>query len=214
MAQVFTFGATGLLTVPTGWKRTSGPSAASKQKQRAVALDEGGVETAAKVHSEANQWDEQFVAVSDTITIPVCGKQTTGPAIVAIKITTGLQYATMTLTGVENAGDAPSNTYTHGITLTKAFGANDFLDGIAGTAKLISGNVSITMKVNTAFDGDGTCIATELSEGTIEASSTWKNTPYSPAGITWDVLSAKNDSTNTDWYQYDVTGTVLRPAAG
>jgi hypothetical protein len=214
MPQTYTFGATGLLAaVPTGWKRTSGPSANPQQLQRANALDEQGVEIAAKNHSPVIAWDETFVAVNDTLVIPALGKQTAGPAISAIKIATGLQYAVMTISLVDGpAGDKPNHIYAHGVTLDKAFGAYDFLGGTAGTAKLISGNVDITMQTHTAFDGAGNALAVELSGGTVQATSTYMNTPTTPCGALFTLLSAKNDTTNQDWYKYDVTGSLVMPA--
>ena len=204
------FYAAGLLSVPTGFKRIQGPgTTVGYSYQRAVGHDEYGDEQESDLHSVEFAFEEVFESTSDTMTIPPdIGVLDGTVTIVSLRVETGLQRLRLTIGGVyyTDSDTAPTRKYTHGVTLSQGFGAVDFMAATAGTAHVLSGNLTISCEVVPGFDGSGDYVQHEIHGGKMVAESSWMGKPTTDAAAAWDVTSAKPDRSNTDFYKWDVSG--------
>lgn len=195
----------------TGWKMQS--STVSDKKERAFVLDETGNEVASELFNEMNEYQAKYTCQSNTNTVPAnIGKLVGNGILTSISISTSNKApATMDLTGHQHVGLAHADTLksgAHGITVSKFFGAIDFLGGTGGTgAALVSGTVTIACQHQDIEDGDGAHLVGENYNCMITATSVWSGTVSVAATAGWDVTVTETPTGNTGFIQTTVTGT-------
>ena len=197
---------------PTGWN-ARGP-AKNLQRDRANTLDALGNETASNLHNERTEYTQEFEAASATVapTIPATLGALVGDCILTgISISTsGTGFVTMSLTGHQHTDNAHANTLqtvAHGVTLSKSFGAIDFMGATAGdNAALESSSCDITCQHIDITDSDGDHLIGENYDARISYSATWHGVPTTEAGAGIDVTSINTTENNTGFLQTSVTG--------
>lgn len=210
--KAITYGASEGFGALTGWE--SKGTNDNTQSTRAVATDSKGDEVASKLHDEKQEVTENLECNNDTNSIPAAvGALVNSLILTEISINTSAEaYAQMTLTGhnhTENAHAASPalRTATHGITLTKAYGATDFLGGTAGdNASPISGSLTIKCDHVDQVDADGDHLVGENFNATMEAKTTWSGVPSVAAVAGWDVTVTSTVDEDTGFVKTEVTG--------
>jgi hypothetical protein len=159
-------------------------------RERANSIDASGNETAHKLHNAVTEYQQAFTASSATVapTPPDTIGALVGLAMLTeISISTGRKFAEMSLTGHQHAVNAHADTLlqaAHGITLSKAFGAVDFMTATAGAnATLVESTVTIRI-VNHVdeMNGDGDHLVGGNAGGEIEITQVWLGVPTTPCG--------------------------------
>ena len=222
MATTQTFGAETALGTYAGWKVTGSGNPASST-ERASAFDELGNEVASATFNTKTDYSANYDCNNDTNEPP----ETIGALVGSTAILTGINISTsnkdcakMALSGHNHATVAHADTLiqaAHGITVSKAFGAIDFLGGTGGEgATVLSGTVNITCNHQDVEDGDGDHCAGQNSAGMITATTVWQGTVTTPADTGWDVTQNDVATSNTGVKTTTITATkalVLAPPA-
>lgn len=188
---------------------------ANLQKDRANALDNLGNEAASKLYNTRTEVTSSYKAIADSATIPPkLGALVNGYVLTKIEVTTTAEdFATMTLTGHNHGQNAHDSTtgqlFTHGITLTTAFGAQSFIGGADTTAAAAVQSGSITMTVDhvDVNDAVGEHLSGKSHNGRLEGTSTWTGDLTTNADSGWDVTSAAEAFSNTGFQQTTVSAT-------
>jgi hypothetical protein len=196
----------------TGWALQE-PSG-NLQKDRANALDASGNEAASALYNTRTDYSSNYVAVTDSAAIPLAVGAVIN-AIVCTQIelgTTGEGFKTMTLTGHQHANNAHTTgmaTFTHGITIGTAFGAQSFIGGADSTNNAAVQSSSLTIAcdhvdINAAA---GEHLAGQSHNGRVEGSTTWAGTLTSNADSGWDVTGAESKQSNTGFLETTISAT-------
>lgn len=196
----------------TGWNYTS--ASVTTDKERATAADEIGNEVASKLYDERTNVTASFVAasISAPTVPPSIGAVLNSYIVTSIAISTTRDgFATMTLTGHNHAANAHAGTeksVAHGIALTSGFGAQDFMEGTAGSnASVRSGSITIECQHADETDNDGDHLVGENYQPMLTAETEWVGVPSTAAAAGWDVTSRPNPTENTGFESTSVSGT-------
>lgn len=207
-----TFGAT--LTpfgAPTGWV-PKGP-AKTVSKDRANVLNAIGNEVASKLHNERTEYTQDFEPASASVapTVPpTIGVLLDEVILTGINLQTdATAFITMTLTGHQHTANTHADTLkqvAHGVSLSKSFGAVDFLSATNGAnASVASSSIDITCQHVDVEDQDGDHLIGENFDGRMSVTQTWHGAPTTAAGAGWDVTSTQTNENNTGFLQTVVT---------
>ncbi len=196
----------------TGWNYTS--ASPTTAKERATAADEIGNEVASKLYDERTNVTASFVAasISAPTVPPSIGAVINSYIVTSIAISTTRDgFATMTLTGhnhTANAHSGSEKSVAHGITLTSGFGAQDFMEGTAGSnASVRSGSITIECQHADETDSGGDHLVGENYQPMLTAETEWVGVPSTAAAAGWDVTSQPNPTENTGFESTSVSGT-------
>jgi len=211
-ANVFGSGTNGFGAL-TGWALQE-PSD-NLQKDRANALDNLGNEAASKLFNTRTETTSTYKAVADSAAIPTAvGAMVNGIHLTQIEVsTTQEDFATMTLTGHQhdnNAHDsATGQSFTHGITLTTAFGATSFIGGADTTsaAAVQSGSITIATDHVDVNDAVGEHLSGKTHNGRMEGNTVWTGALTANADSGWDVTSVETAFSNQGFQQTTVSAT-------
>ncbi len=183
-------------------------------EQRANALGQYGDEVAYKLYDKRTDVSQEFVA-SNAATAPTVptniGDLLGGNIVTGISISTSAtDFVKMTLTGHNHDGtNAHTNALrkvAHGISLSKAFGAIDFLGGTAGSAATVeSSTCDISCQHEDIQTEDGAHAAGQNYDARITATTTWHGVPTTPAGTGWSVTSVETKPNPQGFLQTTVT---------
>lgn len=206
-----TYGASEGFGAITGWN--SHGTTPTTTKPRPTATNDLGDEAAAKLGSGLIDTSGEYECELDANTIPAAvGALLNSLIMTEINISTDDKAARMSLKGHNHEANAHEaspalRTFTHGITVTAAFGAQDFLEGTAGAAAaIISGTCNIKCDHKDQDDGVPQHVAGENCNGTITCVTTWSGVPDVNATDGWDVTVASVPDEATGFVKTIVTG--------
>jgi hypothetical protein len=209
--KVITYGASEGFGAITGWnaKKTTDPTA----YERLTGHDDKGDEVASKLVGEKNEVSSDYECESDTNTIPAdIGALVNSLILTEISLSTSKGPATMSLGGHNHGANAHAaspalRVATHGMTITSAFGAKDFLGGTAATdSAVVSGTCTIRCDHNDQDDGEGDHLVGENCNAVIECVTTWSGVPTTAAEAGWDVTVESTEDESTGFIKTVVTG--------
>jgi len=196
----------------TGWNSKGTKDAT--QSERVAAHDDKGDEVASKLVGEKSEVQSDYECESDTNTIPAAiGALVNSLILTEISIGTDKNVAKLSLRGHNHTANAHAaspalRTATHGITVSKCFGAIDFMGGTAGTdAAVISGTCTIKCDHHDQDDGNGDHLVGENCNAMIECVTTWSGVPTVAAVEGWDVTVTSTEDEATGFIKTVVTGT-------
>lgn len=198
---------------PEGWV-PRGP-AKTVSKDRANVLNGIGNEVASKLYNERTEVTQEFAPASATVapTIPpIIGAVLDEVVLTGISVSTSATgFVSMTLTGHQHANNAHADTLkkvAHDISLSKAFGSQDFMSATPGAnASLESSSVDITVQHIDVQNGDGDHLVGENYDGRITFSQTWHGVPTTASGdAAITVTSTVTNENNTGFLQTVVSG--------
>lgn len=176
----------------------------SKEKSRANVLGATGDEATSKLYDEKTTCSQKYVAAAS-------GTAPTVPATIGALMdayvctqmqidTSATDLASLLLDGHNHTTSAHANTLrqaAHGISLSKSFGAVDWLGGTAGSAATLkSSSCVISCQHKDIPDGDGENCAGQNHDGRIVATVVWYGVPTTAAGAGWDVTSVVTAENN------------------
>jgi len=196
----------------TGWnaQSTKDPT----QFERLAAHDDKGDEAASKLVGEKNEVQSDYECELDANSIPAAiGALVNSLILTEISISTDKNAAKLSLRGHNHGANAHAaspalRTATHGITVSKCFGAIDFMGGTAGTdAAVESGTCTIKCDHKDQDDGDGNHLVGENSNAMLECVTTWSGVPTVNAEEGWDVTVESTEDESTGFIKTVVTGT-------
>jgi hypothetical protein len=197
------FGTASVWGTQTGWAALN-PSS-SVVSTRANALGSTGNEVASKLHDERTDTSQEFVASSATVAPTIAasiGKLVDSKVLTSISISTSSSdFVKQTLAGHNHTDNAHEDTLqqaAHGISLSKAFGAIDFLGGTAGDdASIDSSTLTISCQHVDTMDADGDHLIGNNYDARAVATVTWHGVPTTAAGAGWDVTSVQTTEEST-----------------
>jgi hypothetical protein len=196
---------------PEGWV-PRGP-AISVVKDRANVLNGIGNEVASVLHNQRTEVTQDFEPASASVapTIPPqLGVLLDEVILTSIAISTSATgFVTMTLTGHQHATNAHTDTLkrvTHGVVLSKSFGAEDFFGATPGLdSDVESSSITIACQHIDVQNGNGNQLVGENFDARISGSTTWHGVPTINAGAGWDVTNVETTENNTGFVQTTVT---------
>jgi hypothetical protein len=185
------------------------------QKDRANALDSLGNEAASALYNERTEVTSNYVATTDSAALPTAvGVMLNGFHLTQIEVsTTAEAFATMTLTGHQHAANAHDSatgqSFTHGVTLTNAFGATSFIGGAdtAAAASVTSGSITIATDHVDVNGSTGAHLSGKTHNGRLEGTSTWTGNLTTAADSGWDVTAHGEKFSNQGFQETTVTAT-------
>jgi hypothetical protein len=194
----------------TGWAAQS--PTITVAEQRANALGEAGDEVAFKLYDKRTDVSQEFVA-SNAATAPTVpaniGDLLGGNIVTGISISTSAtDFVKMTLTGHNHDANAHAalRKVEHGISLSKAFGAIDFLGGTAGSAATVeSSTCDISCQHEDIQTEDGAHAAGQNYDARIQVTVTWNGVPTTVAASGWSVTSVETKPNPQGFLQTTVT---------
>lgn len=200
-----TFGASNGFGSFAGWDLVS--DSATQVDDRATTLDADGNEAASTTYNGRIEYTSTYRCNNNTNTVPATiGALENSRVLTQIQIkTSNTDYAEMTLTGHQHDANAHADTLhqaAHSITVSAAFGAQDFLGGTAGdNAAVASGEVTIAVEHDDIEGATGGHLIGENYHGTIKATTTWSGVPTTAVGAGWDTTSVESPVSNTGFAQ-------------
>lgn len=210
--KAITYGASEGFGVLAGWNAISTKD--PTQYERLTAHDDKGDEAASKLVGEKNEVQSDYECEDDTNTIPTAvGALVNSLILTEIAISTDKGPAKLSLRGHNHGANAHAaspalRTATHGITVTAAFGAQDFMGGTAGdAAAVISGTCTIRCDHADQDDGNGDHLVGENYNAMIECVTTWSGVPSVTAEAGWDVTVESTEDESTGFVKTVITGT-------
>lgn len=194
-----------------GWN--SHGSTPTTNYPRPTATDDKGDEVASKLASGLIEVSAEYECELDANTIPpAIGALLNGYIWTEMNISTDDTAARMSMKGHNHEANAHAaspalRTFTHGIVVSAAFGAQDFLGGTAGAAAaVISGTCVIKCDHHDQDDGVPQHVAGENCNGTITCVTTWSGVPSVNAEAGWDVTVKSDPDEATGFIKTIVTG--------
>jgi hypothetical protein len=210
--KAITYGASEGFGTITGWNAQGTKDAT--QEERLTAHEDKGDEVASKLVGEKQEVKSEYECESDTNTIPAdIGALVNALILTEISLSTDKGAAKMSLRGHNHTANthaaAPAlRVATHGMTITSAFGAKDFLGGTAATdSAVVSGTCTIRCDHHDQDDGNGDHLVGENCNAMIECVTTWSGIPTTAAEAGWDVTVESTEDESTGFVKTVVTGT-------
>ena len=202
------FGTSSQFGTQTGWVAQS--PQITVESQRASELGPNGDEAVSKLHDEKTTCSQDFASASSSSapTVPPSLGALLGSYIcTSIGLTTkNNEVVKMALEGHNHTtnphvGDV-LKVVDHGITLSKAFGAIDFLGGTAGdNATVDNSTLQISCQHRDRMNGDGENCVGQNYDARIVVTVVWLGVPTTPvgAGLGWGKVSSVTAPNNEDF---------------
>jgi len=206
-----TYGASEGAGALAGWN--SHGATEQTTKPRPTATNDKGDEVASKLASGLLEASGEYECELDANTIPpAIGALLNGYIWTEMAISTDDKAARLSMKGHNHEANAHAaspalRTFTHGIVVAAAFGAQDFLNGTAGAAAaVVSGTCTIKCDHKDQNDGVPQHVAGENCNGTITCVTTWSGVPSVNAEAGWDVTVVSTPDEATGFVKTVVTG--------